>query len=942
MNRNLPRLIIVLFFILTGFSTSAQLNITSATSAQEIAQKLVGDGVSISNVSFTGNLLMSGTFVNNGPNNINLDSGIVLTSGRANSSLTNNGVNAPFFTLADNQWFLPGDITLANEIGVSVSEMDDACVLEFDFTPLGDTIKFRYVFSSEEYTPDYVCEFNDAFGFFISGPGITGLKNIALIPGTNIPVSIFNVNNVQDPFDPLCPNNISYYIDNKSNTFSHDGHTVVLTAIARVQPCQTYHLKIVISDNGDAAFDSGVFLEAKSLSSNSVTLTNNTQTSNQGESYLVEGCVPGSFTITRPLASPSPLIVNLQYTGTAVNGTDVQTLPSSVVIPANQVSVKVDVFPIVDNLAEGIEFVKVFSLASCASTSSLPIDSTIFQIRDYDTLGVFPDTSIICRNSTLQLNTTPGYTTYQWTPPATLNNSAIGNPIAKPVTEFTTYIATATLGNCNARDSAFVRWKLPQLISTQNVNCKGGTSGQIIVSAGNEWQAPVEYAVNNSAYQSTGIFNNLPAGDHTVYFRDASGCIDSLIVPITQSFPDLVISDTLITPGTCIGSINGNITVTANGGNGTYQYSSDGIVFQNSNILNVPPGTYTITIKDGNLCTTSINGVIVDFINTVQLNTGAPPVICEGRNTILPATSNAQNVVWSPASSLNNSALLNPIASPVKTTTYIITATTGICSRIDSVTVLVNPAPVANGGPDASICFGGTTKLNGVGAMEYSWRPGNYLSSSTVAQPDVKPPATTSYYLKVKDFNGCESLKEDTVKVTVTQAVKIFAGNDTIVALGQPLQLNGKQLGDSTVTRFSWFPSLGINNANIADPIVLIDRDMTFILTGKTQMNCEGSDAIKIKVYKGPEIYVPTVFTPNNDGTNDLLKAIAVGMKEYRYFKIFNRWGIPVFSTKDFSKGWDGRTNGGILIPGTYVWMAETVDYKGNVIFRKGTTSILQ
>lgn len=933
-------------------SSNAQLTITPAGSAQALAQKLVGDGISISNVSFTGDaaMLMAGHFNDVNHANVLIDSGIVLTSGRAKTAGTNRGVDGPASGLASNDWLLPGDPALAAAVGIPVSSMNDACVLEFDFVPLGDTVKFRYVFSSEEYTPAFACptgglNYNDVFGFFISGPGITGLNNIALVPGTTLPVSIFNVNNVVNSSGtPLCPNNPQYFVNNVGNNFfTHDGHTQVLAAISRVQPCQTYHLKLVISDVEDGVWDSGVFLEAKSLSSNAVSLINNTQVSQQGESYLVEGCVPGSFTIRRPVASPSPLVVNLQYSGTAINGVDVQTMPATVTIPANQTDVVVSIIPIIDNIPEGIETVKVYSLAACASATALPIDSTTFQIRDYDTLGILPDTAFICRNASVQLTATAGYTTYNWTPAAGLSDPSIRNPVATPTSHYTTYIATADIGTCHGKDSAYLEWKVPELVSTQNVNCNGGTTGQIIVSGGPEWAIPIQYSIDGQPYQNSGTFNNLAVGNHIIRVNDGS-CIDSIAVPVLQAFPDLLIANNpAVSPGNCTGGLSGSITVIASGGRPPYQYSSDGTTYQTGNVLTVAAGTYTITIKDANGCTKTMANVVVPFVNSVVLATGADPVICESKNTILPATATATSVVWTPTATLDNPNILNPVASPVVTTKYYITATTGVCSKTDSVTVIVNPAPRPNAGPDASICFGGTTNLNASGAMEYIWRPGTFLSSTTVAQPDViRPSAPITYYLKVKDFNGCESLVEDTVKVAVTPAVKMFAGNDTLVAVGQPLQLTGSQVGANTVIAYSWSPAYGLNNPNVANPVAILDRDMTFTLTGRTAINCEGSDVINVKVYQGPEIYVPSVFTPNGDGTNDYLRAWAIGMKEYRYFRVYNRWGAMVFSTSDFNRGWDGKINGAAQNSGTYVWMAEAVDYKGNVITRKGTTTIIQ
>ena len=170
----MKRLSLLFSTLLFAVVANAQLIITDEPSATALVQKLVGDGVTISNVSFTGNSLMAGKFKNlGGLTNINLDSGIVITNGRAKTTtldqfgVDGNGIDLAEDVTASNLWNLPGDAQLANEIGADVSDLNDACVLEFDFIPSGDTIKFRYVFSSEEYYPGYVCTYNDAFGFFL-------------------------------------------------------------------------------------------------------------------------------------------------------------------------------------------------------------------------------------------------------------------------------------------------------------------------------------------------------------------------------------------------------------------------------------------------------------------------------------------------------------------------------------------------------------------------------------------------------------------------------------------------------------------------------------------------------------------------------------------------------------------------------------------------------
>ncbi len=941
----------MLILLTCTYASEAQLVITNEPNAAALAQKLVGDGVTIANVTFTGNSLMAGHFKNLGLTNIGIDSGIVLTTGKAKTASGDNGVDGNGSTLAaevnaSNDWALPGDTDLATAIGADVLDMEDACVLEFDFTPSGDTVRFKYVFSSEEYVPAFACgNFNDAFAFFISGPGITGQKNIALVPNSNLPVSIENINNVLEDDNPLCPNNPMYFLDNSLNTrFTHDGHTVVLTALSRVQPCNTYHLKLVISDNFDDLYDSGVFLEARSLTSNLVRLINNTQIDPvNNNSYIVEGCLAGSFKVKRPLPSAVPLSIQLTYSGTTVNGTDVQLLPSVVTIPANDTMVIVDVIPIIDNLPEGIETLKVYGFANC--NSNIPTDSTLIQIRDYDILGLTPDTAIICRGSSVQLDASSGYQQYNWsaTPGLSAYNTAITT--ATPLTNAVTYVCTADLGTCHARDSVYIEWKSLRLDSVKNVNCSAAATGEIFVTGLGNWVNPVRFSANNGPLQSTGHFTGLPVGNYIIRIKDAGNCIDSVLVTINQAYPDLLITDTAVTPASCSGNPDGTITVTASGGKPPYRYSVNAVNFQTSNILNVRTGTYTVTVKDSNNCITSIVNVFVPFVNTVSITMGADPVICESRSAPLPASTNASSVSWTPALTLNNATAVNPVASPIVTTQYYITATTGVCVKRDSVTVIVNPAPRPNAGIDTTVCFGGQIELAGSGGVQYQWFPSLNLSNSTVYNPVVsglQGPQTYQYSLSVVDANGCQSLKNDTMKLRVPPPAELFAGWDTAVAVRQPLKLFAKDVNNIGFIKYSWQPEVNLNNPFIQNPTaILTDAVTEFIVTASTSANCIGKDTVYVKTYRGPEIYVASAFTPDGDGKNDVLKAFPVGIKSFSYFNIYNRYGQLVFSTTNQNVGWDGKFKGALQKLNTFVWIAAAIDYKGNLIQRKGTTTIL-
>jgi len=251
-----------------SLKVSAQLIVSNSLTPQQLVENILsGPGTSVSNITYTGSPNAIGTF-DGYFSNIGLIGGVLLTTGNINNAP---GPNILGGAGIDNNY--PGDTLLSMLSGYATY---DAAVLEFDLVPQGDTIRLRFVFASEEYN-EYVCgSVNDVFGFFVSGPGITGEQNIALLPGTSIPVSINTINigavgsAVSNP-DPGCLlSNSGYYVDNTTPaglTVEYDGFTTVLTGKAAVTPCLTYHLKLAIADGFDGVWDSGVFLETESFMS---------------------------------------------------------------------------------------------------------------------------------------------------------------------------------------------------------------------------------------------------------------------------------------------------------------------------------------------------------------------------------------------------------------------------------------------------------------------------------------------------------------------------------------------------------------------------------------------------------------------------------------------------------------------------------------------------
>jgi gliding motility-associated-like protein len=336
----------------------------------------------------------------------------------------------------------------------------------------------------------------------------------------------------------------------------------------------------------------------------------------------------------------------------------------------------------------------------------------------------------------------------------------------------------------------------------------------------------------------------------------------------------------------------------------------------------------------------------VTINNPVTLDAGPDLTICEGTAVLLNIVSNASVFNWTPSAGLSNPSIKNPLAAPAITTSYIVTATEGLCVRADTILVIVRPAPIPDAGIDLRTCFGNSVRLDGKGGQTYQWTPAQNLSSSIIANPmfTATREGVFKYALSVTDANGCRSLVSDTVTITVLPPVKVDAGRDTSVAINQPLQLNAGDPNNSNFINYRWSPTVNLNNANLKNPVALFTNVSTIVYTVKATSvdGCEASDDIKITVFLKADIYVPNAFTPNHDGKNDLARPIGIGIKELKYFRLYNRWGELVFETKELTKGWDGVWKGVEQPTNTYVWMAQAIDFNGNLITKKGTITLVK
>jgi gliding motility-associated-like protein len=336
---------------------------------------------------------------------------------------------------------------------------------------------------------------------------------------------------------------------------------------------------------------------------------------------------------------------------------------------------------------------------------------------------------------------------------------------------------------------------------------------------------------------------------------------------------------------------------------------------------------------------TNTDSVWVEVKRSVALKIPESKILCVGDSVVLDIQTDGRSFLWTPALHLNDPRAKNPVAKAGSDETlYQVRVNLGSCEETGGIAVRGIPYPTADAGSDTAVCYGSSVKLKGSGGYKYVWSPGSGLSNKEIPDPVAQPLATTVYALTVYDNKGCAKPSFDSVRVSVHPIPKAFAGNDTMIITGHPLQL--KATGG---TSYLWQPSFGLSNVNIAEPVATLTNDMMYMVTVRNSIGCADTDTIKIKVLlTEPDILVPTAFTPNNDRKNDILKPIPVGVTRLVFFRVFDRYGNMIYNTNTIGDGWNGRYQGKEQVGGTYVWAVQGLDYTGKIITKKGTVTLLR
>ncbi len=921
----------------------AQLAINSSITPAQVVAGFVGSGLTVSNINLNCPSGACGTFSNGNSTNLGLSSGSMFTTGSAAGAAGIN--NSDMYTVDNFTIFSDPNLT-----AIVPNAIYDPCILTFNVIPSCSTLTIRFVFGSDEY-PEFVgSAYNDAFGFFVSGPNPSGgnynAYNIARLPNTT-PVAINSINN---GFKTACTNpmpgpctNCAYYVSNcMGTTIQYDGLTTVVTSNLAVTPCSTYSFKIAIADAGDGEYDSGVFID-RLFCSTAVTMTTSSVATCgcNGSATVVPsggqppytytwntipvqttatatGLCPGTYTCTvfdnnGCVSNSNSAVVNV---ATLSPGT--LSIPSSTNVSCNggnNGSATANITggtpnytylwnngqttQIATGLSAGTYTIIITDANGCITTNTV----TITQPTAMSSTST--QTNILCsggNNGTATTNPSggnPAYT-YLWS-----NGQITSNATGLSSGTYSVTI-TDTQGCSIVNTVSITATPAPTVTASATQTGCAFSNGTAIANASG---GTPTYTYLWSNGQTTSTATGLSIGSYTITVTDVNGCSGVTTINISNAS-----TPTINASGTSAGCTvpNGTATANASGGNPGYFYIWDnGETTQT--ITGLAIGTYSVLVTDANGCT-GVSTVTINQSAAVNATSVPTNISCAGGNdgsaqAVPSGGTPGYSYIWD-----NGQTTQTVTGLSVGTYSVLITDANG-CTAVSTVTIL-DPLPitVSVSGND-SICAGEYTTLTatvngGTPTYAYTWTPGPGSGPSIV----VNPNSQTTYSVSITDANGCYSLSQ-TFSIDVLPSAN--AAFDTVSSgtFGVIYSFTDVSSGG---TSWIWYFGDSSNTSTEQNPVHNFPGAGTYTVTQivYNQSGCPDTVTKIIHIQEG--ILIPNVFTPDGDGVNDVWYIPNSGVKDF-HIEIFDRWGAKVFETTADEIRWDGHSSSGkLLTNGTY------------------------
>ncbi|MEM6398214.1 MAG: choice-of-anchor L domain-containing protein [Bacteroidota bacterium] len=771
---------------------------------------------------------------------------------------------------------------------VSDRPLNDRVGISFDFVPLQEEVTFRYVFASEEFCEFANSEYNDVFGFFVSGPGLDGPYsndgvNVALIPETNQPVAINSINHLVNSEFYLpneVPNDRDFcgldpLVDGRN--IEYDGQTVVLTATLDLIPCERYEIRLVISDVADENYDSAVFLEAGSFDlGGSVSLQ--ALGSDTVNNRIFEGCEQPSFRFVRGTDGDPDSDQTVAYrfgtNSTATPGVDFNLPSGTITIPAGEPFADLVLETIPDGLNEGSEDIWLYLDIPCACYT----DSVRISLVDPEPLELALEDVYYCpdQTATLQPNISGGSPPYsfEWSFGSTEANPQIEPPLPNTIgLVVTDACGQVTSGSLPTFSSAPPSATFPD----QEVTACWGESREIAVELVGRPPFTLSYQRSGNApetlvFEDDGIqtWTIQQGGVYQLTTVSDLACNGTVSGSVPANFYRPVINP-IITNPTCANDQNGRIEVNHLSSVPPYQYDWSGDTDATGTIAdNLGRGQYGLTITDALGCQDE---------RQFELR---------GPSPLLPVEVDC-NQLRRPPLELN-----------------------------------------AEGGqPPYEYSIDGLTYFESEGFRDLE--PGFF------------------YDLFIRDANDCEILQADFfMPASVPRTVRLPSfipqelGGSVVI---EPAYLVPALQIDSV----AWLPAELFNCADCRTTRLTAPQSQSIALVVTDRYGCTDSLSVLVGIDEQAPLFVPTAFSPDEDGTNDRLSVFAnrLQVDQILSFQVYTRWGNLVYEDYDFGPnstriGWDGRFGNRNMPAATYVWTARVRLTTGLEVTTGGSTNLLR
>lgn len=536
-----------------------------------------------------------------------------------------------------------------------------------------------------------------------------------------------------------------------------------------------------------------------------------------------------------------------------------------------------------------------------------------------------------------------GAYTYSWSQDLALNNSTASLLLAG------TYTTTVTdANNCSLSTSNTINQPTAISFGAQNitnVSCAGSSDGvaQITVSGGVGNYSYTWNGVNGSNPQS-----NLAANNYTVIVTDANLCTASTSVLITEPGAIFV----TLTPHDvkCFGGNDGSIDASVSGGSPGYFYVWSDTQAGTSDTM-LTAGLYTITVFDSRNCSVS-SSTNVNQPTVLGVNATSTQVSCAGSvDGIISAVANGGTSPFSYTLMQSGSALQTNTSgnfTGLNSGNYDVDVVDANgCPATTPVFIAAPVADIYTYTVDSTSCFGsdysdGAVHVDGqpIQNMPFQYGvDGGALSYSG----DIYNLSAGNHMVNAVNHWGCATNIPIVIPEPLNGVADVFP-HDTTLQLGESIQLYStfSPFPASTITSYSWSPSIGLNCIDCASPLVTPFNHLTqYTLTITYNGHCVASTGLTISVENHLKTFIPNSFSPNGDGNNDEFRIYGEGIKLID-LKVFNRWGEKVFETDNQLQGWDGTFKGEVQNPSVFAYWVRITFLDDKKVDRVGSVTLIR